>query len=112
MAILSPFLIVLVLALVAVFAGLVVLQTVLSKADGRLPGIVLPAVSFLAALCFSIPNFASSFHVSFSPGAFGASLLILALYNVPTIVFALLYVWQRRKLEAARQLNKMNVQDL
>lgn len=108
----SPTLIIALVVLVAVFAGLIVLQTVLSKSNTRVPGVILPVIAFAAAIAFSIPNFIASFHLLFSPGAFFASLLMFALYNVPTVVFVLIYAWQRRKLESARQLTKTNVQDL
>jgi len=61
---------------------------------------------------FSAPNFIEAFRVMFSAGAFFASVLALALYCLPAVVFTLVYVRQRRKMEMSRQLNKMNVQDL
>ncbi|MEE0594105.1 MAG: hypothetical protein UCO86_10590, partial [Eggerthella lenta] len=68
--------------------------------------------SLVAAIGFSAPNFIEAFRVMFSAGAFFASVLALALYCLPAVVFTLVYVRQRRKMEMSRQLNKMNVQDL
>lgn len=58
------------------------------------------------------PNFIESFRISFSPGAFVASVLLLLLYNIPTVVLLLICAWRRKKKNAASRLNKMNVQDL
>lgn len=54
----------------------------------------------------------AAFDVSFSAGAFLASLIMLLAYNVPTLVFSLMLVFQRHRLSRMRQLNAMRVQDL
>lgn len=94
------------------FGALIALQYVLSNLNGKGWGLILPVVSLLVSVCLSVPNYIMSFHGSFSGGAFAASSLLLALYNIPTLVFVLVYVWRRRKIDATRQLNKMNIQDL
>ena len=106
----GPAAFVMLLAAVALFAGLVALQFAASRA--RNAGLVLPIASLVAAIGFSAPNFIEAFRVMFSAGAFFASVLALALYCLPAVVFTLVYVRQRRKMEMLRQLNKMNVQDL
>ena len=100
----GPAAFVMLLAAVALFAGLVALQFAASRARNAIAGLVLPIASLVAAIGFSAPNF--------SAGAFFASVLALALYCLPAVVFTLVYVRQRRKMEMSRQLNKMNVQDL
>ena len=104
----GPAAFVMLLAAVALFAGLVALQFAASRARNAIAGLVLP----IASLGFSAPNFIEAFRVMFSAGAFFASVLALALYCLPAVVFTLVYVRQRRKMEMLRQLNKMNVQDL
>ena len=106
----GPAAFVMLLAAVALFAGLVALQFAASRARNAIAGLVLP--SLVAAIGFSAPNFIEAFRVMFSAGAFFASVLALALYCLPAVVFTLVYVRQRRKMEMSRQLNKMNVQDL
>ena len=69
-------------------------------------------LGLLLASVFSIPNFMAAFDVSFSAGAFLASLIMLLAYNVPTLVFSLMLVFQRHRLSRMRQLNAMRVQDL
>ncbi len=72
----------------------------------------MPLLGPLPASVFSIPNFMAAFDVSFSAGAFLASLIMLLAYNVPTLVFSLMLVFQRHRLSRMRQLNAMRVQDL
>ena len=108
----GPAAFVMLLAAVALFAGLVALQFAASRARNAIAGLVLPNASHVAAIGFSAPNFIEAFRVMFSAGAFFASVLALALYCLPAVVFTLVYVRQRRKMEMSRQLNKMNVQDL
>ena len=100
----GPAAFVMLLAAVALFAGLVALQFAASRARNAIAGLVLPIASLVAAI--------GAFRVMFSAGAFFASVLALALYCLPAVVFTLVYVRQRRKMEMLRQLNKMNVQDL
>ena len=108
----GPAAFVLLLAAVALFAGLVALQFAASRARNAIAGLVLPLASLVAAIGFSPPNFLEAFRVLFSPGSFFASVLALARYCLPAVVFTLVYGRQRRKMEMLRQLNKMNVQDL
>ena len=108
----GPAAFVMLLAAVALFAGLVALQFAASRARNAIAGLVLPIASLVAAIGFSAPNFIEAFRVMFSAGAFFASVLALALYCLPAVVFTRVYVRQRRKMEMSRQLNKMNVQDL
>ena len=108
----GPAAFVMLLAAVALFAGLVALQFAASRARNAIAGLVLPIASLVAAIGFTAPSFIEAFRVMFSAGAFFASVLALALYCLPAVVFTLVYVRQRRKMEMLRQLNKMNVQDL
>ena len=72
----------------------------------------MPLLGLLLASVFSVPNFIAAFAVSFSAGAFLASLIMLLAYNVPTLVSSLMLVFQRHRLSRMRQLNAMRVQDL
>lgn len=94
------------------FGALLALQYVLSNLNGKGWGLILPVLFLLASVGLSIPNYIESFRLSFSGGAFAASSLLLALYNVPTLAFVLVYVWRRRKIDVAKQLSKMSIQDL
>lgn len=108
----GPVLLVMLLVAIFLFAGLIVLQCMLSKVASGLAGLILPSISLVVAIAFSVPNFIEAFRVSFSMGALLASVLILAVYNIPTVVFVLIYAYKRRKFETARQLSRMKIQDL
>lgn len=66
----GPAAFVMLLAAVALFAGLVALQFAASRARNAIAGLVLPIASLVAAIGFSAPNFIEAFRVMFSAGAF------------------------------------------
>ena len=72
----------------------------------------MPLLGLLLAKLPPSRNFMAAFDVSFSAGAFLALLIMLLAYNVPTLVFSLMLVFQRHRLSRMRQLNAMRVQDL
>jgi hypothetical protein len=92
--------------------GVILLQIFLSRRDNKYWGLILPVIFFPLSVVLSIKNFEQSFYISFSEGAFLASLLILILYNTPTIISILIYTHYRKKIGRENQLNKMNIQDL
>ena len=99
--------------LIAVCIGFIVLQIRLSKMDSKWPGLVLPGItlllSFVAALTVllgSIDTYGSMWNIVLS--AFIAFLS----NNVPTIVLAGIYLYQRDKINRRAELARMNVQDL
>ena len=94
-----------------VFTGLCFLQVFLSKRTKFL-GLVLPAVSLVLSIAFSIPNIRNTFYISFSEGAFFASLLAFAVMNIPTMVFLSIYLYSLKKAKQQKELEKMTIQDL
>lgn len=112
MAIFSGWAILALVLAVLVFAGLIVLQVYLSKLGQIGWGLILPIVSFLFAVILSIPNFWQTFAESFSLGAFFASVIAFAVYNVSTLAFALVFATQRRKINRNRQMKTMHIQDM
>lgn len=109
----GPAAFVMLLAAVALFAGLVALQFAASRARNAIAGLVLPIASLVAAIRLLRPElhrrrFASCslrepFRLQFSPLPCTAFLRSSSRWCM---------VRQRRKMEMLRQLNKMNVQDL
>lgn len=97
---------------IAMIVGLTFLQVYLSKKESKIPGLILPSIFFILSVFYSVPNFKNALNFSFSPGAFFASVMILLVYNVPTIIYVLIYLHLRNKMNKASQINKMNVQDL
>lgn len=98
-------------AVLLVFAGLCVLQVFLSK-KAKFPGIILPVLCLILSIAFSVPNIKNTFAISFSSGAFWASLLAFLIMNIPTAVFTGIYVHYLQKLKRQSELEKMTVQDL
>ncbi|MEL7570278.1 MAG: hypothetical protein AAGU14_06905 [Eubacteriaceae bacterium] len=97
---------------IGMIVGLTFLQIYLSKKESKIPGLILPSIFFILSVFYSVPNFQNALNFSFSPGAFFASLMILLIYNVPTIIYVLIYLHLRNKINKASEINKMNVQDL
>ena len=109
----GPAAFVMLLAAVALFAGLVALQFAASRARKReLRAWWLPIASLVAAIGFSAPNFIEAFSRHVLCGSLFRLRSRPCPVLLPAVVFTLVYVRQRRKMEMSRQLNKMNVQDL
>lgn len=98
------------LILLAVLAGLILLEFVLARQESWWPGLVLPAISFCFALLsvFSIAYF-EGMTVWDLAAAIGSTFL---LSNVPTLLFLAIYFACRGKNKRKRELDKMNAQDL
>ena len=117
--------------LLALFAGIVVLQIYLSKKDNKWAGLILPFISFgisllalLSVLLFSAHTGTSGYFVDgeyveqttvqiASAGSIiGSAIYIFLLYNIPTGVLLSIYAGCRGKKKRQRDLEKMSVQDL
>ena len=93
--------------ILALLAGVVLLQIFLSKKESKWPGLVLPILSFLISFLYPL-NMAIP-----SAGGFIIALLwgwIIA--NIPTYVLLAIYFVCREKYRKRKQLDKMNIQDL
>ena len=107
-----PFMVQILSILVFMSVG-VLLQVFLSKRESRIPGIVMPIISFafsiLIPLLMVVPPEEDGFYVEM----FFAFLLC----NIPTAVLLAIYFAcrprkKREKSIAVKELDKMNVQDL
>ena len=92
---------------VLLLGGTILLQIFLSKRESKIPGLVLPIISFLLSctypLSMAIP----------SVGGFVVALLLgWLIANIPTIVLLAIYFACRGKQRRNKQLEKMNIQDL
>ncbi|MDO4732402.1 MAG: hypothetical protein Q4B50_02655 [Bacillota bacterium] len=99
-----------ILFLLALLLGLVFLQIFLSKKSSRVPGLILPFLSFLFGLLFPL-NMAALPGISLTAMLFQLFLVFL-LGNIPTLILLLIYFLCRKKLSQGKQLNKMHIQDL
>ena len=102
-------------------AGVVWLQLWLSRRPQRLPGLILPILSFAVSLIvafgltvFHLAPQASNMAATVSGRPSWAEMaLTVVLYNVPTVVLLLLYAacrWRRRGVRS--QMDKMRINDL
>ncbi len=129
------------LALIAVFAGTIVLQVYLSRRESRWPGLVLPILSFIlaltAALGMVVFNYPASGKLTVTgvdsdgtvttqtvpvelEGAeehgIGKALIgggiVFLVANIPTLIYTAIYCGEREKFRRREQMKKMNIQDL
>ena len=101
-------LIVLIIAALAVIAGMILLQIFLSKRDSKWLGLILPIISFL--LSFIYPMSILSTGDPWQDVLLIAVSLLLA--NIFTIILLIIYAAIRENRRKKAQLEKMNVQDL
>ena len=98
-----------ILALV-ILPCIIMLQIFLSKRDSLWPGLILPSISFLFSIAFSLLSFAPSEGISF--GYIMGEIIMWLLLNIPTYIFLTIYFICQKKRRCNKQLNKMNIQDL
>lgn len=129
------------LALIAVFAGTIVLQVYLSRRESRWPGLVLPILSFILALTAALALMlltagpgtltvteygpdgtvinTQTTEVEPEPGvgrSVGETLIggviVFLVANIPTLIYTAIYCGEREKFRRREQMKKMNIQDL
>ncbi|MDO5846582.1 MAG: hypothetical protein Q4Q04_06635 [Methanocorpusculum sp.] len=103
----------------AIFAGVIVLEVYLSKKPSRIPGLILPIISF----CFALLGTAVVFVVLMlvpSPDVAAPPLselvvpvlLPFAVWNFPTAILLIVYGICRKVMTAKNQVEKMCLQDI
>lgn len=90
--------------------GAIVLQIFLSRRESPWPGSVLPGLSFLYSI-LAVCNIAALPETSGLEIA-ATILMVLLLYNLPTLVLLAIYFACRGKYRRKREMDKMNAQDL
>ena len=121
------FLLILVAALVIAFAGLIYLQIRLSKAASRWPGLILPACTLIVAMAATIANVLLNAQAvctvtdmgrncAQTPGSLAATILaaglVFLVWNIPTLTFGGIYLYQRDRIRLRAELDRMRAQDL
>ena len=116
-----------VVILLALGIMVIALQVLLSKADHRQPGLIMPIISFGISLyaSFSMLLFQSNTgtftgmingvlvdHTPSMASIIGSTVLIFILCNVVTGILFAIYVTCRVKISRQRGLEMMNIQDL
>ncbi len=108
--------------LLAFVVGMIVLQVYLSKRESKIPGLVLPAITFSGEL-FILLNVVTnvvmtSVATANSVDSYSVfvtvlnAVLTLLVISMPTIVLLVIYFACRRGMNRKKQIEKMNIQDL
>lgn len=90
--------------------GVVFLQIFLSKRESKIPGLILPCITFALSLLFLL-NFAVP-EGGATADLWLNILISLLLSNIPTFILMAIYFACREKIRKSKQLDKMNIQDL
>jgi 1,4-dihydroxy-2-naphthoate octaprenyltransferase len=96
------------IVVLAIYAGMIVLQVFLSKKDSKWLGLILPAVCFLLSFLYPMAMISTG-NTWQDIGLFAVALL---LGNIPTVILLVLYAALRESRRKKAQLEKMNIQDL
>ena len=99
-----------VIFLIVILVGGVIFQIFLSRSESKLPGLILPVISFIYALFMALNMF-------IPPEVNGAQIFMMLsgtflLTNIPTLVLLAIYFACRGSKKRKKELEKMNVQDL
>ena len=103
---------------------MIILQVYLSRRESKLPGLVLPAITFSGELFILLNVVTNVVMTSVADNAVGGvdsysvfvtvlnTVLTLLVISMPTIVLLVIYFLCRRGMNRKKQIEKMNIQDL
>ena len=119
------------IVLLALGAGIIILQVYLSKKDSKWPGLILPAICLAVSLSAVLGILFFSTHTmtattmengevieqtanTLSPPAslIASAAFAFLFYSIPTVILTLIYTACRGTRSRRRALEKMSVQDL
>ena len=103
--------------LIAFVAAMIILQVYLSRRKSKLPGLVLPAITFSGELFILLNVVTNVVMTSAADNAVGGVdsydvFVTLLVISMPTIVLLVIYFLCRRGMNRKKQIEKMNIQDL
>ena len=110
--------------LLLVSVGVIALEVYLSRRKSKLPGLVLPAITFSGELFILLNVVTNVVMTSAADNAVGGvdsydvfvtvlnTVLTLLVISMPTIVLLVIYFLCRRGMNRKKQIEKMNIQDL
>ena len=110
--------------LIAFVAAMIILQVYLSRRKSKVPGLVLPAITFSGELFILLNVVTNVVMTSVADNAVGGvdsydvfvtvlnTVLTLLVISMPTIVMLVIYFLCRRGMNRKKQIEKMNIQDL
>ena len=120
------------IVLLALGAGIVILQVYLSKKDSKWPGLIMPMISLAASLMLVLGIVLFSAYTATTTtridngevieqtvntlseplSLIASAAFTFLFYSIPTVILTLIYVACRGKRSRQRDLEKMSVQDL
>lgn len=89
--------------------GIIMIQISLSSKENKFLGLILPIINFIGSILIMA---LTCFSNSLSIGDFISYILILFLYNIPTLILLIIYYFSRKKVKLNSEIDKMNIQDL
>ncbi|WP_297720359.1 hypothetical protein [Intestinimonas sp.] len=92
-------------------ALLSILQYFLSRLESPWPGRVLPILSVVSSLCWTLVVLFNIVGPA-SPVLFLIPLAMLVVFNIPTLIFLLVYKNTRKKFTERRAMDRKDLQDL
>ena len=113
-----------IISLIFLIATMIILQVYLSRRESKLPGLVLPAITFSGELFILLNVVTNVVMTSVADNAVGGvdsydvfvtvlnTVLTLLVISMPTIVLLVIYFLCRRGMNRKKQIEKMNIQDL
>ncbi len=104
---------ILLLLIIPFFIGLIVLQVFLCKRENKGLGLILPIIFLALSLVFVLGSIFMTGGVSVAH--IPRMLVVFLLLNIPTIIFAVVYLVCKNdggKAKQKKQLDRMNIQDL
>lgn len=93
---------------IIVITGTIVLQVFLSRKQNKWLGLILP----FTCLFISLSAILGVAAFSSMPSVMITVISVFLLYNIPTVILVAIYYACREKLRRAKEINKMNIQDL
>lgn len=102
-----------ILIVLALIAGGVILQIVLSKKENKWLGLILPLISFVISLLFVFNISVGNLMYTGKTGVMAVLVLqTLVLCNIPTAILLAIYFVCRDRKKRKKEIEKMNIQDL
>lgn len=95
--------------LIGLFLAGMGFQVFLSKREDKISGLVLPILSFINSLIRIIGLMGYGLD---KKDMFTASMTILVVFNIPSLIFLVIYFLCRKNKTLEKEIEKMNIQDL
>ena len=92
-------------------ALLAILEYFLAKLESPWPGRALPILSVVNSLCWALVVLLNLVGPA-SPVLFLIPLAVLVIFNIPTLIFLLVYRNTRRRFTERRAMDRKDIQDL